>query len=45
MKIKWQKKLTDSPELRINPVDDASSESITKPTHDTNNDSESKQYG
>ena len=36
-----EEKLTDSPELRINPVDDASSESITKPTHDTNNDSES----
>ena len=34
-------KLTDSPELRINPVGDASSELITKPTHDTNNDSES----
>ena len=34
-------KLTDSPELRINPVGDASSELITNPTHDTNNDSES----
>ena len=36
-----EEKLTDSPELQINPVDDGSSESITKPTHDTNNDSES----
>ncbi len=38
-------KLTDSPELRINPVDDPSSESITISTHDTNNDSESNSMG
>ncbi len=36
-----EEKLTDSPEVRINPVNDASSESITKPIHDTKNDSKS----
>ena len=36
-----EEKLTDSPELRINPVGDASSESINISAHDTNNDSES----
>ena len=36
-----EEELTDSPELQINPVNDLSSESITKPAHDTFNDFES----
>ena len=33
-----EEKLTDSPELQINPVNDSSYESINNPAHDTNND-------
>ena len=36
-----EEKLTDSPELQINPVNDSSYESINNPAHDTNNDFES----
>ena len=39
--IQKEEKLTDSPELRINPVNDLSVESITQPVHDTKNDSKS----
>ena len=40
MKVK-RKKITDSPELQINLVEDVSLESITKPAHETFNDFES----